>query len=207
MYSNLPNLILAFHGCDTETYEKVLYNHEALLPSNNPYDWLGNGIYLWENSLARAEEWAVMYCKRYNKKNPDKTPKKPAVIGTVINLGHCLDLTDYGSSEILKKGYEILSYELSLLGKEMPLNRNVKENNDLLLRELDCAVIERIHQLNRELGRRNYDSVRGLFTEGKPVYQESGIMDKTHIQLCIINPNCIKGYFKPLEPNKDWGIV
>lgn len=57
MYSNLPNLILAFHGCDIETYEKVLYNHESLLPSKNPYDWLGNGIYLWENSLAKAEEW------------------------------------------------------------------------------------------------------------------------------------------------------
>ena len=72
MYNNLPNLILAFHGCDEETYKKVLYEHEPLLPSSNAYDWLGNGIYLWENSLARAEEWAIMYCERYNKKNPDK---------------------------------------------------------------------------------------------------------------------------------------
>ena len=148
-----------------------------------------------------------MYCERYNKKNPDKKPKNPAVIGTVVNLGHCLDLTDYGSSEILKNGYDILSYELSLLGKEMPINKNVKGNNDLLLRELDCAVIQRIHQFNHEVGRRSYDSVRGLFIEGKPVYEESGIMDKTHIQLCIINPNCIKGYFKPLEPDVNWAIV
>ena len=29
MYSNLPNLILAFHGCDEETYKKVLYEHET----------------------------------------------------------------------------------------------------------------------------------------------------------------------------------
>lgn len=204
MYSNLPNLILAFHGCDEETFKKVIYHHEPLLPSNNAYDWLGNGIYLWENSLARAEEWAVMYCNRYNKKNPDKEPKKPAVIGAVVTLGYCLDLTDYGSSQILKNGYDILKYELSLLGKEMPINKNVKGNTDLLLRELDCAVIERIHQFHRETGRRCYDSVRGLFVEGNPVYEDSGIMDKTHIQLCIINPNCIKGYFRPLEPNKDW---
>lgn len=207
MYSNLPNLILGFHGCDEQTYEKVLFNHEPLLPSNNSYDWLGNGIYLWENSLARAEEWAITYCDRYNKKNPDMAPKRPAVIGTVLNLGHCLDLTDYGSSKILKTGYEILDYELSLLGKTLPINKNVKGNNDLLLRELDCAVIQRIHQLNRELGRRSYDSVRGLFVEGQPVYADSGIMDKTHIQLCIINPNCIKGYFNPLEPDLDWPIV
>ena len=45
MYSNLPNLVLAFHGCDEETYKKVLYDHEPLLPSINTYDWLGNGIW------------------------------------------------------------------------------------------------------------------------------------------------------------------
>ena len=33
MYSNLPNLILAFHGCDEKTYKKVLHKNETLLPS------------------------------------------------------------------------------------------------------------------------------------------------------------------------------
>lgn len=207
MYSNLPNLILGFHGCDSTTYQKVLYHHEHLLPSNNSYDWLGNGIYFWENSLARAQDWAKMYCARYNKNHPDEEPKTPGVIGAVISLGHCLDLTDYGSSSILKLGYSILETELSALGKDMPINRNIRGNSDLLLRELDCAVIQRIHQYNAEQGKRKYDSVRGIFTEGKPVYENSGIMEKTHTQLCIINPNCIKGYFKPLEPDEDWIIV
>lgn len=207
MYSILPNLVLAFHGCDEETYQKVLYKHESLLPSCNSYDWLGNGIYFWENSLARAQEWAYSSCTRYNKTNPDKPQKKPAVIGAVVKLGNCLDLTDYGSSQILKNGYDILSYELSLLGKKLPINKNITGNNDLLLRELDCAVIERIHQYNKETKNRSYDSVRGLFIEGKPVYEKSGIMDKSHIQLCIINPNCIKGYFSPLEPDKNWTMV
>lgn len=207
MYSNLSNLVLAFHGCDEEIFDKVIYKHEELLPSNNSYDWLGNGIYFWENSLARAQQWAVSTCERYNSSHPDEEPKKPAVIGAVLSLGHCLNLTDYGSTDILKKGYEILSYELSSIGQKMPVNRNIQENNDLLLRELDCAVIERIHQFNMDLGKRRYDSVRGVFIEGKPVYNHSGIMDKTHVQICIINPNCIKGYFKPKLPNKDWTIV
>lgn len=207
MYSNLPNLVLAFHGCDEETSRKVLYEHEPLLPSQNSYDWLGNGIYFWENSLSRAEEWAISYCKRFNEKHSGEKLKKPAVIGAVITLGHCLDLTDYGSSEILRNGYEILSYELSVIGKSLPVNRNVKGNHDLLLRELDCAVIERIHRYNKEKHKRDYDSVRGIFVEGNPVYSESGIMEKTHVQLCIINPNCIKGYFKPLEPLDGYRIV
>lgn len=207
MYSNLPNLIIGFHGCDRTTYEKVLYMHERLLASHNSYDWLGNGIYFWENSLDRAEEWAISYCKRYNRKYPDKKQKEPAVIGAVISLGHCLDLTDYGSAAILKTGYEILKYELSLIGKPLPANRNMKGNKDLLLRELDCAVIERIHQYNRENNLRPYDSVRGVFIEGDPVYDNSEIMEKTYTQLCIINPNCIKGYFKPLTPDNKWSMV
>ena len=100
-------------------------------------------------------------------------------------------MTDYGSSEVLKNGYEILAYELSLHGKELPINKNVKGNGDLLLKELDCAVIQRIHQYNEEMHNKSYDSVRGVFIEGDPVYPESGIMEKSHVQLCIVNPNCI----------------
>lgn len=176
MYSNLPNLIIGFHGCDMTTYKNVLYKHERLLASHNSYDWLGNGIYFWENSLDRAEEWAVSYCNRYNKKHPAENQKEPAVIGAVI-------------------------------GKPLPVNKNPEGSRDLLLRELDCAVIERIHQYNRENNVRAYDSVRGVFIEGNPVYEDSGIMEKTHTQLCIINPNCIKGYFMPLAPDQDWNIV
>ena len=125
----------------------------------------------------------------------------------VISLGHCFDLTDYGSSRILKTGYEILKIELSNIGKPMPQNVNIKNNNDLLLRYLDCAVIERIHQYNEECNKRAYDSVRSTFIEGEPVYSNSGIMTKTHVQLCIRNPNCMKGYFTPLEPDQNWIIV
>ncbi len=207
MYSNLPNLMIGFHGCDLATYENVLYKHERLRASHNSYDWVGNGIYFWENSLDRDEEWAVSYCNRYNKRNPDEKPKEPAVIGAVLSLGHCLDLTDYGSSHILKAGYEILKRELTTLGKTLLVNRGMKGKRDVLLRELDCAVIERIHQYNRENNLRPYDSVRGVFIEGNPVYDNSEIMKKTHTQLCIINPNCIKGYFKPLTPDNKWSMI
>lgn len=207
MYSILPNLVLGFHGCDKDTYNKVLHDHEKLLPSNNSYDWLGNGIYFWEDSVDRAQQWAVASCERYNKKNPDKKAKLPAVIGAVISLGNCLNLADYKSCDILKTGYEILKYELEINGKELPINRDIKGNTDLLYRDLDCAVIQRIHQYNKENKKRDFDSVRGVFLEGNPIYENAGIMEKTHVQLCVVNPNCIKGYFKPLEPDAEWTIV
>jgi hypothetical protein len=59
MYSKMPNLVLGFHGCDSTVFERVLYGHEDLEISHNSYDWLGSGIYFWENSFQRAYDWAV----------------------------------------------------------------------------------------------------------------------------------------------------
>ena len=37
----------------------------------------------------------------------------------------------------------------------------------------------------------------------KCLYDGAGFLDKTHIQICIRNPNCIKGYFIPRKET-DW---
>lgn len=196
MYNSLSNLILGFHGCDKETYDNVLHKHESLKTSNNDYDWLGNGIYFWENDLSRAIDWAN---SKYEKGNA-------YVIGAVLNLGYCLNLTDFGSSKVLKNGYEILCADYNNASKSLPKNRG-KRGNDILLRDLDCAVVQRIHQFNKELDKKAYDSVRGVFTEGNTIYEDSGFMEKTHIQICVTNPNCIKGYFKPLVLNEKFDRV
>lgn len=57
--------------------------------------------------------------------------------------------------------------------------------------------IEMMHKVNREANNRAYDSVRGVFWEGKPLYPNAGFAEKNHIQICVCNPNCIKGYFLP----------
>lgn len=194
MYQSLPNLVLGFHGCSRETYEKVLYRHEDLNSSTNDYDWLGNGIYFWENSYDRALEWAQTH----------KSDENPSVIGAVIDLGFCLNLSDYGCTQALSKAYEILKLESETAGTKLPQNGG---KNDKPLRRLDCAVIERLHKLNRDLNRRGYDSVRGIFMEGDAIYLGSGILEKTHIQICVRNPNCIKGYFSPKEFNRNYARI
>jgi hypothetical protein len=44
--------------------DKVIAGKENLLASTNDYDWLGSGIYFWENNEERAMEWAVELSKR-----------------------------------------------------------------------------------------------------------------------------------------------
>lgn len=119
----------------------------------------------------------------------------------MIDLGLCLNLSDYGCTQALSKAYVLLKYESEYTETELPQNSG---RNDKPLRRLDCAVIERFHQMNKDLNKQEYDSVRGVFVEGNAIYPGSGILEKTHIQICVRNPNCIKGYFAPKEFNNDF---
>ena len=204
MYEKLPNLVIGFHGCTKETHERVLTYHEELKASANSYDWLGNGIYFWENNLVRAKEWAK---RRYG--------EDAAVIGAAIYLGYCLNLTDSASEDELKAGYEMLKLLCELAGEDLPQNRPSSKTKDILLRDLDCAVIQQIQFENGhynmseeeiEQSAPKYDSVRGVFTEGMPPYPGSAFFSKTHIQICVCNPNCIKGYFEPRNEMKKYRL-
>jgi hypothetical protein len=119
------------------------------------------------------------------------------VLGAIIDLKHCLDLTEFKNLQILKSGYETLKEMLETQGLQLPQNENADDSNDLLIRHLDCAVIETVHKNNEKINR--FDSVRGMFIEGDFVYPNAGFREKNHVQICIRNPNCIKGYFLPRE--------
>jgi hypothetical protein len=100
--------------------------------------------------------------------------------------------------KLLSVGYELLKADYFNSNKELPENRLI-DNDVFLLRNLDCAVIERIHQFNKDNDYKSFDSVRGVFFEGNEIYPKSGFREKNHIQICIRNINCIKGYFSPLD--------
>lgn len=198
MHNNYPNLVLAYHGCDESVRDAVVMG-ESLQKSENPYDWLGNGIYFWENDEQRAYEWAVAL------KEQGKI-SRPAVLGTVLDLGKCLNLMERDSIDMLAVGYEVLKQRTEKFGLVMPENVNVSAGDDWLLRNRDCAVIEEVHQYLRENGIAPYDSVRGLFEEGERVYPGSGFRKKTHIQICVINPNCVIGCFIPRKPDPGFAV-
>lgn len=107
---------------------------------------------------------------------------------------------------MLKNQYVLLETKMSIADKPMPINRNVKGDSNLLLRYLDCAIIEDLHQERYRNGLPQYDSVRGVFFEGHPIYESSGFMEQSHIQICVRNPNCIKGFFAPKEIDPKWHV-
>ena len=195
MYSTRTGLVLGFHGCDESVAMQVLTGKTVLRKSVNSYDWLGNGSYFWENSPSRAMEFAM-----YLQKSPNYSKgriEKPAVIGAVIDLGYCLDLLDYDNLQLLKRTFNMMQNTTDLAS--FPANKSIGNTGNLLLRHLDCAVIETVHKMQKMSHGTSFDSVRGLFTEGEELYPNAGFREKDHIQICVCNPNCIKGFFLPRE--------
>lgn len=196
MYKSRNNLIFGFHGCDRSLCDSLVNNRRRSLDySENKYDWLGKGMYFWENDPQRALDWAKMLQNQsQNKKQRIKTP---AVLGAVICLGNCLDFTEQENLLKIKTHYEMLTKEAKEKNIELPKNVG---GEDLYKRELDCFVINSYIQVQKEQGN-HYDSVRGVFFEGKELYPTAGFREKDHIQISIINPNCIKAFFKERVPD------
>jgi hypothetical protein len=185
--------ILGYHGCDRKIGERLLRG-EPFKPSTNEYDWLGPGIYFWEANPLRGLEFAREAAQR-----KDSRIEKPFVIGAVIELGLCLDLTTSGGIEWVRDAYIKLVEVFRAADLALPENRVSG-----LRRNLDCAVIRQLHQAIRDKGLDPIDTAKGVFTEGGPIYAGAGFNEKTHVQIAVCNPACIKGVFRvparELEP-------
>lgn len=189
-YEYQPSFILGFHGCDASTGEAVLRGElRDLRPSEKAYDWLGHGIYFWEGNLARAWAWA-------RQRVQEGKIQTPFVLGAIIDLRHCLDLFNRESIQQVRTAHEGLAAMLRSV--DQPIPKNVGPTPDKAGRMLDCAVVNALHQSRKEQGLASYDSVRGPFLEGAPIYEGAGFRDESHIQICVRAIECIKGYFRPI---------
>ena len=204
MYPARPGLLIGFHGCDKATRNKIVNNRTMLNSSKNDYDWLGNGMYFWENNPLRALDFAQdLHSNPRNSKPPIESP---AVLGAVIDLGLCLDLLESKFIELIRQSFENLTAAYLQLDLTLPKNSALGLSKLLLIRKLDCAVIENLHNYRSTEKLRPFDSSRGVFIEGDPLYPSAGFYEKSHIQLCIRNPNCIKGFFIPREEDTEWFV-
>jgi hypothetical protein len=157
--------------------------------------------YFWEYSPLRAYQFINEKFKWQERE------EEVAVIGAIIDPGLCLNLLDASGLGFLEVGYDALK---SAQGdKPLPENGVGKE---FWKRNLDCAVINMVHEIraitqeedwkSQNIGQNplpSYDTVRGAFWEGGPVYPGARIEKKNHIQICVRNQNSIKGYFRPFE--------
>lgn len=196
------SFILGYHGCYRDVGEKLLAG-DVFVASEEEYDWLGPGVYFWENDPRRALEWAKEKVKRAKR-------GEPMVVGAVIVPGRCLDLTTRDDLDLLQAAYESLKFVNERAGADMPRNKDLAHDrfNDRKLRFLDCAVIrhleKNIEDEAEEVRAKGeipvvlpIQTVRGLFVEGGELYEGGGFFQKTHSQIAVVDQTSILGVFRP----------
>jgi hypothetical protein len=173
-------MVLGYHGCRKGFAEGVRSGRITLdfwKPSQNVYDWLGEGIYFWEGSPTRAMQWASL-----------QFGDDADVLKVEIDLGNCLDLVESTYHSAIRATYRNLRTVYRSLGWTLPKNR--KRRHDL-----DCLVINQsVLFMERLAGQQGilFQSVRGVFEEGRPLFPGSAIRSESHIQIAVRDIQCLR---------------
>ena len=157
-----------------------------LRPSTNEYDWLGPGLYWWQDDPQRALHWAKQNTGRGRIKNP-------TVLGAVIEPGNSFTTARLSSAELLHRAYLRLLGATQVAKSPMPVNSGRGWAN----RRLDCAVFNSLHELCVEENLPPFDTIIAYFPEGGVLYPGAAIRRMDHVQVCVRTDRSILGYFMP----------
>lgn len=169
--SNAPPLSArGFHGTSTERSRSILA--DGFWQSSSQPDWLGDGIYFWQDAPARAREWAEI-----------RFQTDAAVLSATILLDGCIDLLDIGWEQALANAYDEYALMSRRLGKPMPQQGGAAHR-------LDRAVLNFLAGVLEEAGR-HVTSIRSSFAEGEPAFPGSAITRRGHVQIAVRDSKAI----------------
>jgi hypothetical protein len=171
-----PETIQAYHGCSQEAAD-IIGETNLWIPSQKAFDWLGEGVYFWEYAPFRAWEWAEAHCKQRG--------GKPTVIEATIHLGRCLNLLDIEHHDGLPQAYRIVKQRYEEEQRSLPRNTSTGAHF------LDQEVVNLYCRLVEQVTSTPYQTVRGCFPEGNPLYEGSKLLARTHVQIAVRDPSCI----------------
>lgn len=186
--------VRGYHGTSLDIAQQIAANRLPFKPSVNNDDWLGGGIYFFQDGLSRARTWAV---NRYR-----DGAEIPAVLAVDIDLTHCIDLFDSSACFALSRAYQAFEiHAANLLADPVQAGLCV-ENGDVFTtacREVDPRKRKPIQNfrdramvdwyVDRLLKNgQPVNSVRGMFLSGKAVFPESHLFNWAHAQIAVVNP-------------------
>lgn len=168
--SSQPLRVYGYHGT-SQIHAQEIIEHGFDF-STNDYDWLGTGVYFFQDAPQRAYSWAI---ERY--------PESPAVIKSRLMLDNCLDLLDIIWFPFIGEAYDffVRSYQQT----NIPLPRQNPQRSKA--HRLDCAFFNYIVREIIEPQGHSVSSIRAVFNEGDRIYPNSAIFDRAHVQISIRN--------------------
>jgi hypothetical protein len=163
-------IVEVFHGT-TGVIANDILDGGRFKSSLKPWNWLGPGIYFWEEDLNRAVRWAS-----------EQFGPAGAVLRTRISLKDCLDLTKLSWNEYVAECFP--DYREMLRRKRRTLPQNKGRDHDL-----DSSVLDYVSDKRQ----RKFKSVRAAFTDGKRLYPGSALFRLSHIEIAVRDESVIIG--------------
>lgn len=186
----MPRIVRAFHGTTLTKARAILSGSGTFLLSTNAHDWLGHGVYFFEESQALALDWARGRVEELKLKG---VVDQPAVIAATLDLDRCLDLCDgkWGAA-------------LSAVHRKQPATIPLQHGpalktaagSDVVIRDVDvhsafraynfadCRVLDQL-VANQLAQGRDVPAVRGAFIDGQQLYTNSYLFSRTHVQIAV----------------------
>jgi hypothetical protein len=144
--------------------------------SDNDYDWLGTGVYFFQDAPTRAKHWASA-----------QHPNNPAVVRARIELENCIDLLDINWMPPIKSIYHLFIEKYRRANLPLPTQNPSKSK----AHRLDCAFFNFASQVLSSQGK-TLASVRSVFVEGESIFPDSAIFDLAHVQIVVKDRSLIK---------------
>jgi len=169
--------VRGYHGTDQEAMNAILApggnSAERFLQSENDSDWLGNGVYFFEDAPYRAQEWPMIRLPK------SKRIQDPVVLCAELTLIDCLDLVDIRDAGHIAHAYPKMKAKYSVDGTPMPKNRGGFRQLDRYLINFAAGELE-----NGVLAKR-VACIRAAFEEGKPIVPGSNLYSHAHVQIVV----------------------
>jgi len=160
----MTGIVIGYHGTRLNYVEKILRDGFNL--SKNEYDWLGDGVYFFQDGYLLAKEWSY----KLHKENG-------VVMGAKINLESCMDLVDSGWSKFLSAIHDELVNKIKDDNSVPPYQSKGAHRLDRAVINYAVASLEKSgHKIS---------SVRAPFHEGDPLYPNSALFSKSHVQIVV----------------------
>ncbi len=165
---------IGYHGTTLSAAQSIVT--DGFLPSNSPWEWLGHGIYFWQDAPNRAREWARDWHARKGYEGPI------AVVAARIDLHAFVDLLDQVDMDLVSAYARKFEIRMAQLGSRL--------KNKYPVHRLDCAIFNFLTNVLSSRGRavRGY---RAACVEGKAITTDSPIYDRSHLQLAVIDQDAI----------------
>lgn len=161
--------IFGYHGTTLESAQSIVENGFELRPK--PWDWLGDGVYFWQDAPRRASLWGEEWTSK------GAEVPEVSVVKARLRLEDCLDLLDVAWNDAIIRYVKSFRERLRRDGTNL---KNHSDGRHLLDAAFFNFLVEELEHDGIKIR-----SVRAAIAEGESMLEGSPIRYRSHVQIAI----------------------